>query len=200
MKFLIIGGFLGSGKTTFLLQLARHLVQVRGVGQVVILENEIGQVSVDDRLLGDSGLQVQGMFAGCVCCTMAGELPGNVKRIQQELDPDWIIMEATGVAFPYAIRENLTRFLEEPPQVVCLADASRWRKLLPAVGHLLPHQLQDADQILINKVDLVSAEELVWVKESISSINQTATLVPMRAIDRIAPDVLDQVADWEPTA
>lgn len=199
MKFLIIGGFLGSGKTSFLLQLARHLVQVRRARQVVILENEIGQVSVDDRLLGDSGLQVQGMFAGCVCCTMAGELPGNVKRIQKELDPDWILMEATGVAFPYAIRENLIRFLEEPPQVVCLADASRWRKLLPAVGHLLPHQLRDADQILINKVDLVTEQELEWVKESVTAINQTASLIPVRAIERIPEEVLDRIIDWRPT-
>jgi len=198
MKFLIVGGFLGSGKTSFLLHLAKHLVQVRGVENVVILENEVGQVSVDDKILTGSGLQVRGMFAGCVCCTMAGELPVNVRRIQTELNPDWIIMEATGVAFPYSIRENLERFLEEPPQVICLVDAKRWRKLLGPMEQLLPHQLRGADKILINKIDLVTAEELEWVKASIASFNETAELNAFCAMKTVPEEILDRIADWEP--
>lgn len=198
MKFLIIGGFLGSGKTSFILHLARHLVQVRGVKKVVILENEVGQVSVDDKLLADSGYQVRGMFAGCVCCTMAGELPVNVRMIQKELDPDWIIMEATGVAFPDSIRENLQRFLDYPPQVICLVDARRWRKLLGPMEQLLPHQLRGAHKILINKVDLVSEEELAWIRSSIAAFNQTALQEAFCAIESIPEEILNRIVDWEP--
>ena len=198
MKFLIIGGFLGSGKTSFLLQLAKHLVQVRGVEKVAILENEVGQVSVDDKILTGTGLQVRGMFAGCVCCTMAGELPITVKMIQKELDPDWIIMEATGVAFPDSIRENLERFLEEAPQVVCLVDAKRWRKLLGPMAQLLPHQLRGAHKILINKVDLVEQEELEWIKDSIATFNAAASLESFSAVETVPADVLDRIVDWQP--
>ena len=198
MKFLILGGFLGSGKTSFLLHLARHLVQVRGIEKVAILENEVGKVSVDDKILGGTGLQVRGMFAGCVCCTMAGELPITVKMIQKEVDPDWIIMEATGMAFPNPIRENLERYLDEPPQVLCLVDAKRWRKLLGPMGHLLPHQLEGAHKILVNKVDLVNEEELEWIKASIATFNDTAQIEAFSAIDTIPAEILDRITDWEP--
>ena len=87
MKFLIVGGFLGSGKTSFILNLAKYMVNVRGIQKVAILENEIGEVGVDDKVLRGSGYQVKGMFSGCVCCTMAGELPINVRMIQHDYDP-----------------------------------------------------------------------------------------------------------------
>lgn len=198
MKFLILGGFLGSGKTSFLLHIARHLVQARGIRKVAILENEVGQVSVDDKILGGTGLQVRGMFAGCVCCTMAAELPITVRMIQKEVDPDWIIMEATGMAFPDTIRENLEQYLEVPPQVLCLVDAKRWRKLLGPMGHLLPHQLRGAHKVLVNKIDLVSQEELAWIKESIAAFNDTAEIEAFSAIDTVPAELLDRIVDWEP--
>lgn len=199
MRFLIVGGFLGSGKTSFIIHLARHLVNVRGVEKVVILENEVGEVSVDDKILQGSGYQVRGMFAGCVCCTMAGELPVNVNRIRKDLDPDWIIMEATGMAFPGSIRENLERFLETPPQVACLVDAKRWRRLLGPMEHLLPFQLQGAHKILINKADLVAEEELEWIKGSIIGFNDQAQLEVFSAIETISSDILDRIVDWQDT-
>lgn len=198
MKFLILGGFLGSGKTSFLLHLARHLVQVRGAEKVVILENEVGQVSVDDQILTGSGFQVRGLFAGCVCCTMAGELVANVNVIRKEMDPDWIIMEATGVAFPDTIRENLERLLDEPPQVVCLVDAKRWRKLLGPMAQLLPHQLRGAHHILINKIDLVSEEELEWIKTSVASFNHTAKIEAFSAMGSVPETIMDGIVDWKP--
>lgn len=198
MKFLILGGFLGSGKTSFLIHLAKHLVQKRGLEKVVILENEVGQVSVDDKILTGSGYQVRGLFAGCVCCTMAGELVTNVNIIRKEMNPDWIIMEATGVAFPDTIRENVQRFLDDPPQVVCLVDAKRWRKLLGPMAHLLPLQLKGAHHILINKIDLVGEEELAWIKTSVASYNETAKIEAFSAIESVPEHILDEIVDWKP--
>ena len=101
-KLLIIGGFLGSGKTSVILQLAKHLVGPTSDShaKVVILENEIGTVSIDDKTLSNTGLNVEPMFSGCVCCTMAGELVVNVGSIITRLAPDWIILETTGMAYP----------------------------------------------------------------------------------------------------
>ena len=198
MKFLILGGFLGSGKTSFLLHIAKHLVQVRGIRKVAILENEVGKVSVDDKILTETGLQIRGIFAGCVCCTMAAELPITVRMIQKEVDPDWIIMEATGMAFPDTIRENLEKYLEDPAQVVCLVDAKRWRKLLGPMEYLLPHQLKGAHQILINKIDLVTPEELEWIKGSITTFNDTAQIQAFSAIGTVPAEILDRIVDWEP--
>ena len=197
MKFLIVGGFLGSGKTSFILHLARYLVQERGYQKVVILENEVGKVSVDDKLLESAGYQVQGIFAGCVCCTMAGELTVNVRKLQQDIDPDWIIMEATGMAFPGDIPENLDRYLDNPSQVTCLVDAKRWRKLSAAMPDLLVHQLSGAHKVLVNKVDLVTPEDLQWIKESIAQFNGTASIETFSTLETIPQEILARIVDWE---
>ena len=197
MKFRIVGGFLGSGKTSFILDLAQYMVRVRGVPKIAILENEIGEIGVDDKVLRGSGYRVKGMFSGCVCCTMAGELPINVRMLQQDYDPDWIIMEATGVAFPGSIRENLQKTLGLCGQIVCLADAQRWDRLVKPLAHLLSLQLKDADLILLNKADLTSLEALTTAAESIRAFNRTASIVPVSAKEGIDPAVFDQITDWE---
>ena len=133
MKILLVGGFLGSGKTSFILKLAHHMIEDLGIANIVILENEIGEISVDDKVLKGSGYQVKGLFAGCVCCTLAGELPSAVRQIEREINPDWIIMEATGVAFPYNIKENVENALGISCKIVCLTDAQRWKRLFRAI-------------------------------------------------------------------
>ena len=90
MNFLIVGGFLGSGKTSLLLQLIPYMREQLGIEKTVILENEIGKVGIDDRVLAGAGCSVQGMFAGCVCCTMAGELSLTVRAIERDIAPEWI--------------------------------------------------------------------------------------------------------------
>ena len=195
MNFLIIGGFLGSGKTSFILELAKYMVEYRGIQKVAILENEIGEVGVDDKVLRGSGYQVKGMFSGCVCCTMAGELPINVRRLQKDYDPDWILMEATGVAFPDSIKQNLLKTLGIQAQIVCIADAQRWQKLVKPLGHLLPLQLKDADLVLLNKADLVGREELEAARESIRSINGQTSIVCASAKEGIPQRVLDQIIE-----
>lgn len=198
MKFLIVGGFLGSGKTSFLIQFAKHLVQVRGVRNVAILENEIGQIGIDDKLLQGSGYEVKGLFAGCVCCTMAGELLVNVRMLQKDLDPEWIIMEATGVAMPGTIRDSLKDKLDIDAQIVCLADAKRWPKLIRAMAPVVAMQLQGADVVLINKVDLVDQESVDAVKGSIHALNEAARIETCSALESIGAEILDRIVDWKP--
>jgi len=198
MKFLIVGGFLGSGKTSFIIHLAKHLVQVRGIKNVAILENEIGQVGIDDKILQGAGYEVKGLFAGCVCCTMAGELLVNVRMLQRDLDPDWIIMEATGVAMPHNIEESLKDKLDIDAQIVCLTDVKRWPKLIRAMAPVVAMQLQGADTVLVNKVDLVDPDAVELAKGSIHSLNETAVIEICSALENIDPAILDRIVDWVP--
>ena len=169
MKFLIIGGFLGSGKTSLLLELIPYMREQLGIEKTVVLENEIGRVGIDDRVLSGAGYSVRGLFAGCVCCTMAGELTLTVKAIKEDIDPEWIVMEATGMAFPQNVKENLREVLGIDARICCLADAKRWPRLLKPMEHLLPLQLAEADTVLINKTDLVDEAALAAVFESVKS-------------------------------
>ena len=198
MKFLIVGGFLGSGKTSFIIHLAKHLVQVRGIKNVAILENEIGQVGIDDKILQGAGYEVKGLFAGCVCCTMAGELLVNVRMLQRDLDPDWIIMEATGVAMPHNIEESLKNKLDIDAQIVCLTDVKRWPKLIRAMAPVVAMQLQGADTILVNKVDLVDPDAVEAAKGSIHALNEAASIETCSALENIDPAILDRIVDWVP--
>ncbi|MBR6321541.1 MAG: cobalamin biosynthesis protein P47K [Lachnospiraceae bacterium] len=194
MKFLIIGGFLGSGKTSLLLQLISYMREQLGIEKTVILENEIGRVGIDDRVLSGAGYSVQGLFAGCVCCTMAGELTLTVQAIERDLDPEWIIMEATGMAFPQNVKENLADVLGIDARICCLVDAKRWPRLLKPMAHLLPLQLKEADVVLINKIDLIDGEALDSVRGSVTNFCEPeAEIFPVSVNSGIEVSVLDRI-------
>lgn len=193
MNFLIIGGFLGSGKTSLLLQLAKYMSDTLGIEKTVILENEIGKVAIDDRVLAGAGYNVRGIFAGCVCCTMAGELSLSVKEIQCDIAPEWIIMEATGMAFPQNVKENLRDSLAMDSRICTLVDAKRWSSLFKPMEHLLPYQLSEADIVLINKTDLVSEDELAVVRKSVAGFCNKAQIYNVCLNGEIGTDILDSI-------
>ena len=177
MKVLLLGGFLGSGKTSVLLRLAQYLVS-RGEGgsKVMIIENEIGEVGVDDKLLKSQGLQVRELFAGCACCSGGADLINDIAYIRDNFAPDWLIIESTGVAYPLQIKENVEHVFKVKVGVLCLADAQRWRRLRRAMSDLIDCQLECADWILLNKVDLVEEEQIAAVEADIKTINPRAEL------------------------
>jgi G3E family GTPase len=179
MKILLLGGFLGSGKTSILLQLAKHIIAKEGnTGgtTVMIVENEIGDVGVDDKLLKSQGLAVKDLFSGCACCTSGGFLLSDIRQIRQEMNPLWIIIEATGVAYPRQIKESIEISLNIPVKILAVADASRWKRLRRAMSAMIESQLDCADCILLNKVDLVDSETSDIIIEDLMSLNKSAAI------------------------
>ena len=194
MNFLIIGGFLGSGKTSLLLQLTTYMREKLGIEKTVILENEIGRVGIDDRVLSGVGYNVHGMFAGCVCCTLTDELSLTVKAVERDIAPEWIIMEATGMAFPQNVKENLADSLGIGARICCLVDAKRWSRLLKPMEHLLPQQLKEADAVLINKIDLIGEDALESVRESVAGFCEPeAEIFPVSMNSEIGACILDRI-------
>ncbi len=195
MKMILLGGFLGSGKTSFLIQLAKYLVgdNPENTSKVVIVENEIGEIGVDDKVLRNGGYQVEGMYSGCVCCTIAGELITNIYDIMKNLKPEWIIMEATGVAYPANIKENLVENLQLDCRICCVADAKRWMRLLGAMKHLIAEQLEEADVILINKIDTVDNIMLSEIDKSVKTFNDTAEVYHISASASIDESIFKAV-------
>lgn len=201
-KLLIIGGFLGSGKTSVILQMAKHLVGENPdkAAKVVILENEIGQVSIDDRTLAGAGLDVEPMFSGCVCCTMAGEMVVNVRSILDRLNPDWIILETTGMAYPNKVKAALAESIPDLTCFICcLADAKRWRRLqaVEQLAEFSREQLEGAELVLINKSDLVDGDVLAQIDASIRESNSSARLFHVSALNGIPDEVWAQIFDGE---
>lgn len=194
MKTIILGGFLGSGKTTTLLQFAHYLTEDNPQkNKVMIIENEIGEVSIDDKVILSEGYSVNTMFSGCACCTIKGEVEINVRDIMKKYNPEYIIFEASGVGFPDVIRHNLIEVLSIDCTVCCIVDAKRWLRLMVAMEIMIKDQINGADTILINKTDLVDEDTLEKVKSSFRRFNDTAELISISAAGKIDNSVWEKV-------
>ncbi|NTU88565.1 MAG: GTP-binding protein [Actinobacteria bacterium] len=190
---IIIGGFLGAGKTSVLLQFARRLTETAPdkSNRLAIIENEIGEVGVDDQALG-FGYTVDTMLSGCVCCTLSVDLVNGLRALQADLDPDYVVLETTGVASPGAVKRDIVEFAGLPVRTCCVVDAKRWRKYRKCmVSTLLESQLVDADVILVTKGDLVDEEECAFVEESVREFNESAALYYVNPPAGIEASVLD---------
>ena len=178
MKILLLSGFLGSGKTSALLQMAADMVKKSGKDgtSVMIIENEIGEVGVDDKVLRAQGLEVKELFAGCACCTGGADLLNDIRTIQKEVDPAWLIIEATGVAYPKQIKDSVESAFHIPVKILALADAARWKRLHSYMSQLIESQVDTADCILLNKVDLVDEAAADAILEELRGYNPNAEL------------------------
>ena len=197
MNLLIISGFLGSGKTSFILQLAEHMLGGEATEKVVILENEIGEVSVDDKILQGAGYSVRTLFSGCICCSISGSLPLSISTIQKDINPDWIIIEASGIAYPGNINQNIKESLGIDSRICCIVDTVRWERLLRPMANLLSGQLSDANIILVNKSDSVDSSVLESTIESVRGFNNRASIIAVSTKNGIDTTVFDAVTGKE---
>ena len=179
---------MGSGKTTLLLSLARYLVDSSRSGsvyKVVILENEVGREGIDDKLLRGNGFNVENLFNGCACCTLAGELVSAAYEIEKEYAPDWLIVETTGLAYPGLIQDNLSAGIGMESRVCTVVDVSRWKRLMNAMRELFVGQTERADVVLMNKTDLVSEQVLNDVERDIAKMNPDAVRIATSAVGHV---------------
>ncbi len=180
MKILLLGGFLGSGKTSVLLPLAKYLTDhsTREGTKVAIVENEIGDVSIDGITLRNAGLSVTELFSGCICCTLGTELLNGLFEMEKTQDPEWVIIEATGVACPGNVRDSILESIKTISVVrtAVLCDAERLQLLLKAISTLAPQQIADADVLLLNKIDLVDEQTLQEDEETLRAYNAGAPI------------------------
>jgi G3E family GTPase len=153
----LIGGYLGAGKTTTINHLLRHAAGQR----LAVLVNDFGELAIDADLIEGAAGEVLSLAGGCVCCSYGGDLVGELTRLTQRTPlPDRVLIECNGVALPAAVSRSarLARGIEVEGAVV-LVDAERVRACAedPFVGELVQQQLREADLLLLNKVDRVDA-------------------------------------------
>jgi G3E family GTPase len=181
----LITGPLGSGKTTLL----RHLLDV--VPQkIAIMMNEFGEIAIDSQIIEGKNVRIADLGGGCVCCSLLGEFEVAVAEVIDTVHPDLIIVEATGVAEPDAlmfdIQENLPQVRLDG--VVTVADADAMMRY-PRLGQTGRAQIEAADIILLNKVDLVSAEQLAEITVRLTQLNENAPILPTQR-SQVDPEVL----------
>ena len=194
MNVIMITGFLGAGKTSVLLPLAQRIAERNPnvKTSLAIIENEIGQTGVDDATLAGSGsYEVRTLFSGCVCCTLAGEMVTSIRRIAEDLDPLYVVIEPSGVADPATLSENIETGTGLGTRTIAIVDAQRWKRIKVALAMLIPHQLGEADVVLVNKCDLADAATLDAIEADVRAYNPTAPIFRICAKEGISSDVLD---------
>jgi G3E family GTPase len=155
----VIGGYLGSGKTTLLNQVLRQA----GGRRIAVLVNDFGQIGIDGDLIAAADGDTITLTNGCVCCQIGSDLMTALWSVRdREHPPEHVIIEASGIADPVPIANHALTPGFELDGVVVLLDAEtvRRRERHPVVGRTIRRQLSAADVLVLNKIDLVSLEQL----------------------------------------
>lgn len=194
----VLTGFLGSGKTTLL---NRILTEQHGM-RIAVIENEFGEVGVDDALVLDSQEEIFEMNNGCICCTVRGDLIrilGALMRRRERFDR--IVVETTGLADPAPVAQTFFMDDEIASQlrldaIVTLVDAAHVTAHLDevkpdGVENEAVEQIAFADRIVLNKIDLVSEEVLDGVAARVRGINAVAEILPAHQAKVDLASVLD---------
>ena len=168
MIIYIVGGFLGSGKTTILIKMASRFID-KG-RKVTILVNEIGEIGVDGTTINKGGLETVELAQGCICCSLSGTLQSTMKDIEREFDPDILIIEPTGLALPHKVKEIIRGTVDDERVVIIgICDAYRFEKLKEKKEDFLRMQLSKSDHLWINKTDIADLEQVFgtssWLRE-----------------------------------
>jgi G3E family GTPase len=181
----LVTGPLGSGKTTLL----RHILATKPA-KIAIVMNEFGEIAIDTKVIEGKNVRIAELGGGCVCCSLLGEFEAAVNEIIEKVAPDLIIVETTGLAEPEALVFNIEEAL---PQcrldgVVSVIDAEMLIRF-PELGHTTRLQIEGADILLLNKIDLVDAKQLKRLETKLREINSSAAIV--RTVRcRIEPELL----------
>nr|WP_318683209.1 GTP-binding protein [uncultured Acetatifactor sp.] len=176
MKILVISGFLGAGKTTFIKELVKRTKQ-----DFAIMENEYGALNVDGDILGnyDDSLNVWEMTEGCICCTRKADFASSVLTIANTLDPAYLIVEPTGVGALSKIINNIRKIQYErisllPP--ITILDGKNFSETMEKHHDLCMDQLEAAGTVVISKRESADPEELASLMEKIQKISPKADI------------------------
>ena len=178
MRVNMLFGFLGSGKTT----LARRLLQ-EGAGdrKMAVIVNEFGDVGIDGAILEGRDLDMIELTSGCLCCTLKGSLINAIEELNDKEDIDVCVIEATGVAEPEEMIETFTdetmRGRYEMGPMVTVIDIPKFTRLREMLGPFYEAQVQNADVLILNKVDLATAADLETARKAVVELNEHAELM-----------------------
>ena len=185
MDILVISGFLGAGKTTFIKEIIKKTKR-----DYCILENEYGAINIDSSTLKEeknnktSDLKIYEFTEGCICCSSKGEFASSVLTIANSLDPDYLIVEPTGVGYLSSILANLKKVTYERIRIlnaITIVDGLYFYSLLNnknlKLDPCLKDQIEYASIIIVSKNESLNDEEKALINKKIKEINEKAIIV-----------------------
>ena len=186
VKIDIISGFLGAGKTTLIKKLLKEAFEGE---QVVLIENEFGEIGIDGGFLKDAGIEIREMNSGCICCSLVGDFGASLKEVVEKYHPDRIMIEPSGVGklsdvikAVQGVEEDVDIQLNSYTTVV---DAKKCKMYMRNFGEFFDNQVQYAGAIIMSRTDIVDEKKAMESMELLRSINEKAAIIttPIEKLD-----------------
>ena len=177
-KIDIFSGFLGAGKTTLIKKL---ITEAFAGQQVVLIENEFGEIGIDGGFLKESGIQINELNAGCICCSLVGDFRTALQQVVEQYHPDRIVIEPSGVGK----LSDVTRAVEGVAEhldvqlnsFVTVADVNKVKMYMKNFGEFYDDQISHASCILLSRTQTASEEKITAAVAMLREKNPTATIV-----------------------
>lgn len=177
-KIDIISGFLGAGKTTLIKKLIAEAMQGQ---KVVLIENEFGEIGIDGGFLKESGIQINEMNSGCICCSLVGDFNAALKDVLSQYEPDRIIIEPSGVGKLSDVIKAVQKVVDGENVVldsyITVADVKRAKMYLKNFGEFYKNQVQYASTIILSRTQDVKEDKLEKTIELIRTLNDRSPIV-----------------------
>ena len=174
----IISGFLGAGKTTLISKLLKEALPDE---QVVLIENEFGEIGIDGGFLKDSGVEIREMNSGCICCSLVGDFGTSLKEVVDKYHPDRIIIEPSGVGkLSDVIKAVKDLHIENEIRLnsaSTVADASKVKMYMKNFGEFFNNQVEYAGAIIMSRTDIVDEAKAQASLELLREINSKAAII-----------------------
>ena len=175
MKILLVSGFLGAGKTTFIKEMAKNINL-----EFVVLENEYADIGVDGDFLDEKNLNIWEMSEGCICCSMKGDFKSSIKRIYSEINPEYLIIEPTGVGMLSSIIENIREIDNNDIEIlspITLIDITSFNEYLETFNNFFIDNLKNTGKVILTKLENSNYFEIENIKNEILKINNNLEII-----------------------
>ena len=185
-KIDIISGFLGAGKTTFIKKLLEEAISGE---QVVLIENEFGEIGIDGGFLKDSGIEIREMNSGCICCSLVGDFGTSLAEVLTQYRPERIIIEPSGVGklsdVMKAVIDVSADMDVELNSAVTIVDAAKCKMYMKNFGEFFNNQIENAGTIVLSRTDITDASKIQKDVEMIREKNANAVIIttPLDQLD-----------------
>ena len=177
-KIDIISGFLGAGKTTLIKKLLKDAFKDE---QVVLIENEFGEIGIDGGFLKEAGIQIREMNSGCICCSLVGDFGASLKEVINKYHPDRILIEPSGVGKLSDVIKAVQGVEEETGLVLnsytTVVDAKKCKMYMRNFGEFFNNQVEYAGAIIMSRTDIVDEAKAQAAMELLREINPKAAII-----------------------
>ena len=193
-KIDIISGFLGAGKTTLIKKLLSEALKGE---QVVLIENEFGEIGIDGGFLKEAGIEIKEMNSGCICCSLVGDFGTSLKEVLKTYSPERILIEPSGVGKLSDVMKAVQNVIDEKEvmlnSAVAVVDASKCKMYLKNFGEFFVNQIEYAGTIILSRTGNISEEKLNQAIALIREHNTKATIIttPWEELNGI--DILETI-------